>query len=145
MAETWEREDMNSKMDKLLLKWCDIERAVKEKREPLPHGEKVGGRGGLSDPTANEAIRNAEAIPFVYASGTRVNKPESWLMVFESSYNNLDGTSRDIMLRRYRLHEPYLRTSMSLHISDRTYYSLLDEIKSYTTMIAIQYGLISVI
>ena len=145
MPEMWEREDMNSKMDKMLSKWCDIERAVMEKREPVPRGENVGGRGGIGDPTANEAIRNAEKIPFVFASGVRVNQPEEWLDVFSSSYAKLDGVSREIMKRRYRFHESYLRTSTALRISDRTYYSMLDEIKSYVTIIAIQHSLIRVI
>ena len=148
MIETWKREELGSRMDKLLMHWKDIERKVRERREP--HGRSGGfgasGHSHVSDPTAAEAIRLAEVIPSVKcADGTTVEQPEAWLRVFQVAYETLAGTPQDVMRRRYRLFEPYICTSLALHISDRTYYSFLDEVRSYVVMVAIQYGLIRVV
>lgn len=146
VGETWKREDMDSKIDKLLFRWREIESCVKERKETR-HGSAGGGsRSSVSDPTAAEAIRLADELPFLrLADGTGIERPEMWLRVFTMAYWNLDTMLQDIMRRRYRLYEPYLRTSMALHISDRAYYGFVDEVRSYVVMVAVQYGLVKAV
>lgn len=146
MGETWKRQDIDSKMDKLLFRWREIECGVKERKTTRHGGGGGGGHSHVSDPTASEAIRLADEIPALkLADGMTVERPEAWLRVFSVAYGHLDGQLQDVMRRRYRLYEPYLRTSRALHISDRTYYSFLDEVRAYVAMVAIQYGLIKVV
>lgn len=146
MPEMWERASVGKTVDKILSHWREIGEIVQERKATCGKSGFGGtGHNGVSDPTAKEAIRQADEITSITCSdGLRVWKPEMWLAVFRESYENLDGIMRDIMKRRYRDCESYVKTSIALNITDRVYYSIVDDIRSYVVMISIQHGLVKV-
>lgn len=145
-ASIWPRASVGKTIDKILSHWNEIENIVAERKATRGRSGFGGtARSGASDPTASEAIRQADEIKSVTcADGFCIKWPESWLGAFDEAYSRLDGITRDIMRRRYQRNEGYVKTSIALNVSERTYYSVVDDIKSYVVIVAIQHGLVQV-
>ena len=103
--------------------------------------------GGIPDPTAIEAVRNLTPLKSVILNdGEKIENPERWLEVIEKTYKNC-ATQKDCRLevarRRYK-REDYRKTCEDLNISDSTRRRLLELVKMYAALQAVQLGLIKV-
>ena len=96
----------------------------------------------VPDPTAAQAIRNAEEVPMVSVEGRPVEWPERWLKVIRAvrSWCNEDSIREGIFRRRYGSGrgESRYSTMYALHIAERTYYNVLDDIRAYAIQCAAQ-------
>lgn len=117
--------------------------AVQEAKQPNgTQGDSPSGRSYVPDPTAAQAIRNAEEILVVYVDGRPVEWPERWLKVIHAvkEWCKEDTIRKEIYRRRYggRRKESRFFTMNALHIAERTYYSVLDDIRAYAIQCAAQ-------
>ena len=117
-----------------------IREAVEEARASKkgPTGRTPTGHAYISDPTAGEAIRNAEELHFVeIEGGGRVEWPERWLRVIDAvrAWCEPNNVRREILRRRYS-GENYLATCIETHISERLYHYVLRDIRSYALQCA---------
>lgn len=130
----------------ILKRWKELEAAVRDAKARA--GGHTGGSAGhafVPDPTANAAVRLADGIGRVTLSdGFYVNQPEKWLHAIQLSYERGDYFVREIVRRRYLLRESHTQTVTELPISDRSYYSLLEDFRTAVTMAAVQEGLLKV-
>jgi len=141
-----EIKDVMGRVEKMLRRWPDIEDAVKEAK--TSHGGHSGGAGHsrISDPTACTAIRRVEELRKIRLSnGYEVIYPERWLKSFTTAMRQGDSLVRRVMIRRYKLGESYIKTAVDLSISERTYYSLVEDTKTRVALVAVQLGLIKVL
>lgn len=122
-----------------------IRRAVMEARQDK--GGFTGGTGGhafISDPTANQAIRNVEEIKkVVIDQETIIHYPERWLKVIDATYNNLDPLSRDAVKMRYKGYH-WRQICDKLNFSRHMYHTILDDAQNYATAAACQVGVLSI-
>lgn len=126
-----------------------IAEAVTEAKQPNgTPGETSSGRSYVPDPTAAQAIRNAEEITVVSVDGRPVEWPERWLKVIHAvkEWCGEDTIRKEIYRRRYggRRKESRFLTMDALHIAERTYYSVLDDIRSYAIQCAAQVQVVRV-
>lgn len=142
----WPRASVGKTIDKILSHWCEIESIVRERKATRGRSGFGGtAHSGASDPTASEAIRQSDEIKSVTcADGFTVKRPEAWLGAFDEAYSRLDGIMHDIMRRRYYKGENYVQTSVALNITERVYYSIVDDIRSYVVIVAVQHGIVLV-
>lgn len=108
---------------------------------------KLINTGGTSDPTAMKAVNNVTPLKSVTLnSGEKIIYPESWIEVIDKTYNYC-AMQKDCRLevakRRYR-REDYRKTCAELNISDSTRRRLLELVKIYAALQAVQFGLIQV-
>ncbi len=108
---------------------------------------KLINTGGISDPTAMQAVANLTPLKSVVINdGEIIEYPERWLEVIDKTYRYC-ATSNDCRLevakRRYRS-EDYRKTCSDLHISDSTRRRLLELVKMYAALQAVQLNLIYV-
>jgi len=100
------------------------------------------GHSYIPDPTAAEAIRRAEEVLEVLIDGRRVEWPERWLKVIRAvrSWCGEDSIRGEIFRRRYGGYRKESRflTMDTLHIAERTYYAVLDDIRAYAIQCAAQ-------
>jgi len=100
------------------------------------------GHSYIPDPTASQAIRHAAEVPKVFVDGRTVEWPERWLKVIRAvrAWCVEDSIRGEIFRRRYGGHRKESRflTMDSLHIAERTYYSVLDDIRAYAIQCAAQ-------
>ena len=122
----------------------EIAEAVAEARLS-PSSNSGGEHTRLSyvpDPTAAQAIRNAEEVIRVSVEGRMVEWPERWLKVINAvrSWCGEDSIRGEIFRRRYGgfRKESRFMTMGALHIAERTYYSVLDDIRAYAIQCAAQ-------
>lgn len=104
------------------------------------------GHAYISDPTAGEAIRNAEELNFVeIEGGGRVEWPERWLRVIDAvrAWCEPDAIRVEILRRRYS-GESYIITCMAIHISERRYHDILFQLRSYALQCAAQMQVVKV-
>ena len=103
--------------------------------------------GKISDPTSAKAIRNLTPLKFVAISdGVIIKFPEKWLEVIEKTYSwskRQPDCRYEVARRRYN-NEDYRKTCMDLHISNSTRTRLLETVKTYAALQAVQFGLIRV-
>jgi len=140
-----ESRDVNiRKIEYMIRHEREIADAVEEaKRSPSQNlcGEHTG-RSYIPDPTAAQAIRNAEELQEVSVDGRPVEWPERWLKVISAvrSWCGEDSIRGEIFRRRYGGHrkESRFMTMGALHIAERTYYAVLDDIRSYAIQCAAQ-------
>lgn len=102
---------------------------------------------GIPDPTATQAVRNLTLLKSVtLSSGEIIEYPERWLEVIDKTYKYC-STQKDCRLevarRRYRS-EDYRKTCRELNISDTARRRLLELVKIYAALQAVQLGLIQV-
>lgn len=122
-----------------------IRDAVFEAREDTVTPE-VYNNSGLPDPTLREVIRRLTPVDEVLVSGEYLKYPERWLDVVDKTYawcKNQQGCHYEIARRRYR-GEHYLKSCRELHISQNSYSSLLEKIRTYAALQAAQLNLIFV-
>lgn len=131
-----------------------IREAVKEAK-----ANKGGHTGGtptghafIPDPTASEAIRNAEELRFVeLGDGGKVEWPERWLRVIDAvrAWCEPSYLRREILRRRYS-GESWTKTCAELTISRERYLSetryreIIRSIRSYALQCAAQVQVIKV-
>ena len=124
----------------------EIRAAVIDARN-RPSGGTTGGSNGhafISDPTAMTAMRNtAELKSIVLRSERKVSYPERWLAVIERTYCACDDIKKQVAKRHYQ-GEHYGRTCRELAITQSTYSYLLNDVRHFAVMCAIQMGLIRV-
>ena len=125
-----------------------IAEAVTEaKLAPRGHtGGAPSGHSFVSDPTAAQAIRNADEVSLVEIDGGgRVEWPERWLKVVSAVRNwcGNDSIRGEIFKRRYA-GESYIMTCDALHIVQQTYSVFLRDIRDYAIKCACQMQLIKV-
>ena len=77
--------------------------------------------------------------------GYTVPHPEKWLRAIWASYSSSDELRRTLVDRRYKACERYIKTSMALNISERSYYALLDDFRMSTALAAVQLGLLHIL
>lgn len=138
-----------SQIDFIFYHEQEIKEAVLQARLDSGHTGtvKIVNGNGMTDPTANQAIKNLTLLPFVIIQGGHtVKKPESWLVVIDKTYSHckLQNDCRyEVARRRYR-NEDYRKTCRELNISNSTRRRLLELVQIYAALQAVQFGLIQV-
>ena len=125
-----------------------IAEAVEEaKLAPRGHtGGAPSEHSFVSDPTAAQAIRNADEVSIVdLEGGGRVEFPERWLKVVSAvrAWCGTDTIRAEIFKRKYN-GEAYHSTCYVLHIAERTYYDILAEIRGYALQCAAQMQVVKI-
>jgi RinA family phage transcriptional activator len=125
-----------------LYNYFNLKREVNEAKEEIIN---AGGRdltewgGGISyhsDPTALRAIKLTKP---------ELIEKEKWLKVIESTIKRYQGTEKGQLLQKKyfdELGEKHI--CQKLHIERATYFRWREEIVTYTAMLALQEGLISI-
>lgn len=126
-----------------------IAEAVTEaKLAPRGHtGGAPSGHSFVSDPTAAQAIRNADEVSLVEIDGGgRVEWPERWLRVVRAvrSWCGRDTIKAAIFERRYSLGENSSCTCMGINVEVPTYYVILREIRNFALACAAQEQIVKV-
>ena len=124
----------------------EIDDAVREtKFSPRRARGAPGGKMHVSDPTAAQAIRQAEEVRRVEVCGRKLEWPERWLAVVGAvrTWCSRDAVRAEIFRRRYA-GESYISTCYSLHIAERTYHYALNDIRSYAMQCAAQAQVVKV-
>ena len=118
-----------------------IRQAIVEARNDIPQVGKNGS--GVGDPTATQAIRNATPIRFVNINGTRVERPESWLKVIDSTraWFAMDNEKRIVMHDMYE-NVNYKATCAVLSIAPTTLHRFRQEIRMHASLCAANLNLI---
>ena len=137
------------KIDFIFYREKEIREAVYQARLNMTVGGtlRLINSTGIPDPTATQAVRNLTPLKFVTLSeGEIIEYPERWLEVIDKTYKYC-STQKDCRLevarRRYRS-EDYRKTCRELNISDTARRRLLELVKIYAALQAVQLGLIQV-
>ena len=131
-----------------------IREAVEETRSSKRSrtGRTPTGHAYISDPTAGEAIRNAEELHFVeIEGGGKIEWPERWLRVIDAvrAWCEFSYLRREILRRRYA-GESWVLTCSEIqvakrkYLSERRYHEVLSEIRGYALQCAAQAQVIKV-
>ena len=134
------------KIDFIFYNEAKIRHAVAEMR--LDDGRpRLHNVNGLSNPTATQALRNLTPIAKVSLDGRHeVEFPERWLEVVDKTWTwaKAHRDCRAEVARRRYAKEDYRKTCRELGISESTLRRLLDFIRMYAALHAVQLGLIRV-
>lgn len=120
------QQEMIAKVDKVLRHWTEID-------------------NGVLDYHAQEGMSVKEMEILTCRDGYTVPHPEKWLQAIWASYSSSDELRRALVDRRYKACERYIKTSMALNISERSYYALLDDFRMSTALAAVQLGLLRIL
>ncbi len=120
------QQEMIAKVDKVLRHWPEIDK-------------------GVLDYHAQEGRSAKEMESLTCRDGYTVPHPEKWLQAIWASYSSSDELRRTLVDRRYKACERYIKTSMALNISERSYYALLDDFRMSTALAAVQLGLLRIL
>lgn len=120
------QQEMIAKVDKVLRHWTEID-------------------NGVLDYHALEGMSAKEMESLTCRDGYTVPHPEKWLRAIWASYSSSDELHRALVDRRYKNCERYIKTSMALNISERSYYALLDDFRMSTALAAVQLGLLRIL
>lgn len=126
-----------------------------ELRDAITRARLEGSIGGsvivvnanrMSDPTANQAVKNLSPIVAVMVKGQTLRNPERWLVVIEKTYKwcKAQKDCRYEVARRRYSDEDYRKTCMELNISNSTRRRLFELVQMYAALQAVQLGLIQV-
>ena len=99
---------------------------------------------GMGDPTASEAIRNITPLISVRLGDGSLEFPEHWLKVIDATKLWAQG-DRLVVALDYYAGEIWKITAAKLSISMPTYYRLLDDVRNYASLCAVQLGLIKIL
>ena len=143
------RDTYMRQIDFIFYREKEIREAVYQARLDMTAGGtlRLINASSTPDPTATQAIRNLTPLKFVeIGDGEIIEYPERWLEVIEKTYKYC-STQKDcraeVARRRYR-NEDYRKTCRELNISDSTRRRLLELVKIYAALQAVQLGLIQV-
>ena len=120
------------------------ERAIREAvAEARAGGCAPKGRNGsgVSDPTASAAIRNVTPLKSVKVRGEQLEQPEAWLRVVDAVYAWCDQDRLAVAKDRYSGID-YRETCANLSISDTTRRAMLQDVRHFASLCAVQMGLI---
>ena len=120
----------------------EIRRAVDAARNDSG-GSKAARGGGIGDPTAAAAMRNVTPLRFVEVGGARLEWPDDWLRVIDSTFAWCDR-DRFIVARDRYSGVDYRLTCAKLSISERSYYYMINDVRQFAAMCAAQLGVIKV-
>lgn len=120
------QQEMIAKVDKVLRHWTEIDK-------------------GVLDYHAQAGMSAKEMESLTCRDGYTVPHPEKWLQAIWASYSSSDELRRALVDRRYKACERYIKTSMALNISERSYYALLDDFRMSTALAAVQLGLLRIL
>ena len=128
---------------------AELREAILQLRLDSGHSNaiKIVNGNGMTDPTANQAVKNLTPLPFVeIRGGHTIKKPESWLIVIDKTYSwcKLQKDCRYEIARRRYNGEDYRKTCHELNISNSTRRRLLELVQMYAALQAVQLGLIQV-
>ena len=143
------REEYMHKIDFIFYREKEIREAVIQARLTMTANGSLRkvSTSGVPDPTAMQAIRNLMPIKYVVITdGEIVEYPERWLEVIEKTYRysaKQNDCRAEVAMRRYK-REDYRKTCADLNISDSTRRRLLELVKIYAALQAVQLGLIQV-
>ena len=126
----------------------EIRLAVLEARNSGKPLCEVPGRNGsgVSDPTARDAMYNLTPLPVVKINGQDLKLPERWLIVIDKTYawaKSQSDVHYEVAKRRYA-EEDYRKTCRELHIDNSSRSRIMDAVKAYASLQAVQSGLIFV-
>lgn len=123
-----------------------IEKYLETKDSSIPLFP-VANTNSFSDPTASRALRNLTPLKFVkLPDGTLIKYPEKWLAVINKTYEwckRQNDCRYEVAKRRYN-NEDYRKTCIDLSISKTTLHSLLEKVRIYAALQAVQAGLLKV-
>ena len=143
------REAYMRKIDFMFYREKEIREAVEKARlsEHLTGTLRMVRSGGIPDPTALQATKNLTPLRFVTISdGEVIDFPERWLEVIEKTYNycaRQKDCRFEVAKRRYKA-EDYRKTCRELNISNVTRCRLMELVRIYAALQAVQLGLIQV-
>ena len=142
------RKSAHKKVEYALRHEAEIRRLVRDaKLDSQPPDKAAGppGGGGISDPTAAQAVRELTPVrAVVMHSGDTLYKPETWLRVVDSVYAQAAEYERAVAKYFFAGHSR-IETQMKYNISERNVYYICDDIREAGVEIACQLGLVSVI
>ncbi len=121
----------------------EIREAVRDARAGSKPQGGFRGKNHISNPTEAQAIRNVSPLKQAKVCGEYLAWPEKWLEVIDAVYLWCDDNHRSVARDRYSKKD-YRQTCDRLHISDKTYYNLLNEVRQYAAVCAAQFGVIAV-
>ena len=143
------RETYMRKIDFIFYREKEIREAVYQARLNMTAGGalRLINATGIPDPTATQAVRNLTPLKSATLSGGEIiDYPERWLEVIDKTYKYCEmqkDCRLEVARRRYRL-EDYRKTCRELNISDTARRRLLELVKIYAALQAVQLGLIQV-
>lgn len=130
------------KIDFVFYHAAEIRRAVDAARNDSG-GKKAARGGGIGDPTAAAAMRNVTPLRFVEVGGARLEWPDDWLRVIDSTFAWCDRDRFIVAKDRYGGVD-YRLTCAKLSISERSYYYMINDVRQFAAMCAAQLGVIKV-
>lgn len=121
----------------------EVRQAVAEARADNKAHGRTGD--GIKDPTGIEAVDRATELPLVVLDdGSIVEWPERWLMVYNGTYQHLDGLAQKIFTMRYVKRQSW-KQAIADNIGSNTFYLTLREIILFAKMAACQLGVMRVL
>ena len=144
------REAYMREIDFIFYHEAEIREAVQQARLSSSRAGLVcvsSNSSNISDPTALRAVRNLTRLKsVVIKSGVLIEHPEQWLEVIDKTYiycAKQKDCRLEVAKRRYS-GEDYQKTLRDLHLSNSTFRRLLELVKIYAALQAVQLGLIKV-
>lgn len=104
-------------------------------------------KANSSNPTATQAVRNLTPLTKVMINiDDVIDYPERWLEVIDKTWAwaQKQKDCRYEAARRRYAKEDYRKTCCELHIGQTTFFRLVDLVKMYASLHAVQLGLIRV-
>ena len=126
----------------------EIREAVLDERNTCASAPIVRNASGVPDPTARAAVYNLSPLPMVKIDGKELRLPERWLVVIDKTYawakvQSETGLHYEVARRRYR-GEDYRVTCRELHMDNSTRSRIMENIRIYAALQAVQMNLIYV-
>lgn len=106
-------------------------------------GEHGANGGGVSDPTAAQAIHNVMPIRFITVNGSRLEWPEAWLRVIDMVRMRCSA-EQIVVLQGMTMKESYHKTLRKLNVSQSTLSRMRHEVRHFQELCAVQEGLIRI-
>lgn len=149
MKKTDIRKKAYNVVEMMLVRQKQIERAVTEARAEAARSRSGGGASGhvfVSDPTAQQAIKDAEPLRMVTLDdGYRIYHPEKWLWCLQSTYEECQEVERKAMHYFYYLNHSIRETAEHECMDESTAYRIRHEFRHMCTELACQLNLVNVV
>lgn len=131
----------------------ELRRAVLDARAEMDGRKGVmeggGGHAFVSDPTAAQAIKHFTPLRAVLISDGRGNieevyKPEKWLYLIGSVYQQMDPDKQAVIKARYWDKKSTVNISINYPAGQRTVYTWCKEFVHEVSLLVVAYGLIRI-